>query len=81
MKKVKKLILLGFFCMISIGASAADIPNNEIWYTSSNGKVVTPYKSDVFGASIVSNTYSNGKGIIKFNGNVTSIGSCAFEYC
>ncbi len=81
MKKIKKLILLCTFCMVSIGASAADIPNNEIWYTSSNGKVVTPYKSDVFGASIVSNTYSNGKGIIKFNGNVSEIGSCAFEYC
>ena len=39
------------------------IPNNEIWYTSSNGKIVTPNATDVFGANIVSNTYENGKGI------------------
>ena len=54
------------------------IPNNEIWYTSSNEDVVTPYKTDVFGANIVSNTYENGKGIIKFDNSVTYIGNTAF---
>ena len=57
------------------------IPDNEIWYTSSDGKVVTPKYSDVFGANIVSNTYENGKGVIKFDGPVTSIGNFAFEDC
>ena len=56
-------------------------PNNEIWYTSSDGNVVTPYNSNVFGANIVSNTYENGKGVIKFDGNVTSIGDDAFYKC
>ena len=64
------------------GEVAAPQPaNNEIWYTSSDGAVVTPYKSDVFGANIVSNTYENGKGIITFDGDVTSIGKRTFYYC
>ena len=54
-------------------------PNNEIWYTSSDGNVVSPFRSNVFGANIVSNTYENGKGVIKFDGNVTSIGDEAFH--
>jgi len=55
--------------------------NNEIWYTSSDGNVVTPNKTDVFGANIVSNNYENGQGIITFDGTVTSIGGYAFEDC
>ena len=57
------------------------IPNNEIWYTSSDGKIVTPNATDVFGAKIVSNTYENGKGVIKFDGDVTQIGQGAFLWC
>jgi hypothetical protein len=52
--------------------------NNEIWYTSNDGNVITPYKSDVFGANIINNTYENGKGVITFDGDVTSIGAAAF---
>ena len=54
---------------------------NIIFYTSSDSKVVTPYKTDVFGANIVSNTYENGKGVVIFDGTVTSIGEQAFYYC
>ena len=57
------------------------IPDDEIWYTSSDGNIVTPYKTNVFGANIVSNTYENGVGIITFNGDVTSIGNQAFYNC
>ncbi len=55
--------------------------NNEIWYTSTDGAVVTPYNSDVFGATITSNTYENGKGVITFDGQVTAIGVEAFYNC
>lgn len=55
--------------------------SNQIWYTSSNDTAVTPFKTDGFGASIVSNTYAGGKGIITFDNSVTSIGREAFEYC
>ena len=56
-------------------------PNNEIWYTTTDGNVVTPYSTATFGANIVSNTYSNGKGVIKFDANVTQLGSHAFDGC
>jgi hypothetical protein len=54
---------------------------SEIWYTSKDSSVVTPYKTDGFGANIISNTYKNGKGVIKFDDKVTSIGSSAFKNC
>ena len=54
---------------------------NVIYYTSSDGHVVTPYKTDVFGASIVSNEYLGGRGIITFDGDVKSIGHFAFYRC
>lgn len=56
-------------------------PFNEIWYTSTNETVVTPYTTSGFGATIVSNTYSDGKGIIKFDGNVTNLPIDAFRDC
>ena len=54
---------------------------NVIYYTSSDGEVVEPEETDVFGADILSNTYENGVGAITFNGDVTSIGEDAFYYC
>lgn len=55
--------------------------DDEIWYKSSDGEVVTPYATDVFGANIVSNTCVGGNGVIKFDGAVTSIGDWAFAKC
>ena len=54
---------------------------NEIWYTSTDGAVVTPSRTDVFEADIISNTYENGKGKIVFNGDVKKIGEDAFYHC
>ena len=56
------------------------ILNNQIWYTSSDGNIITPAKTN-FGANIVSNTYENGKGIITFDDNITVIGASAFTSC
>ena len=56
-------------------------PTNQIRYTSTDGNIVTPYKTDVFGANIVSNTYEDGVGIITFDSKVTKIGSYAFDTC
>ena len=53
------------------------IPNNQIWYTSSDGNVITP-KTGVFSANITSNIYENGKGIITFDKELTTIGENAF---
>lgn len=60
--------------------SAPVPPDDEIWYITSDGTVVPPTASDAFGVNIVSNTYKNGKGIIKFDGPVTVVGEKAFYY-
>ena len=57
------------------------IPENQIWYISTDGKIVVPYSNNGFGASFISNTYENGLGVITFDGAVTSIGKNAFMYC
>ena len=56
-------------------------PNNVIYYTSTSGYPVRPYKTNAFGAEIVSNKYSNGKGIITFSSDVKLIGADAFNQC
>lgn len=55
----------------------SSIPNNEIWYTSSDGNIVTPSNTNSL-PTIDSNTYNGGKGVIKFKTDVTSIGAYAF---
>lgn len=55
--------------------------NNQIWYTSTDGEVIEPTESANFGANIVSNTYVNGKGVITFDGEVSTIGGRAFSQC
>ena len=57
------------------------VPNNQIWYTSSDGNIVEPNNTNVFGANITSNEYNNGMGVITFDGDVTSIGYYAFNDC
>ena len=56
---------------------------DEIWYTTTDNQPLTPNKEgvDIFGANIVSNIYKNGKGVIKFDGEVTKIGYNAFLRC
>ena len=68
--------------MASVEHDASPIvPNNQIWYTSSDGNIVTPYKTDVFGANIISNEYKGGIGVITFDNDVTMIGERAFYHC
>lgn len=57
------------------------IPNNQIWYTSSDGNVVTPNSQATFGVNIESNVYVDGKGVITFDGEVTKIGTVSFNGC
>ena len=61
------------------GWTVVEAELNEIWYTSSDGNVVYPYDTYAFGANIVSNTYEDGKGVIKFDNSITSIGEWAFK--
>ena len=57
-------------------------PENAIYYTSTDGKVVTPTAPDEnFGANITSNTYTNGQGIITFDAKLTKLGGHSFDGC
>ena len=62
------------------GPEPEPVPNDELWYTSSDGNIVTPNKVEAL-PTIVSNTYVDGKGVIKFATNITSIGETAFTNC
>lgn len=59
-------------------------PNDEIWYTSTDGNVVTPDSATPFldangkNINIISNTYENDKGIIKLEKNCYQIGESAY---
>ena len=69
---------------VEVKVAPAGPANNEIWYTNgSTTKATTPYNTDVFGAKIISNTYNAEKEswVIKFDGEVTSIGDKAFYNC
>lgn len=58
------------------------IPDNEIWYISNDNAVAPLAKKVVFGANVVSNTYADGVGIIKFDNPVSTIdakGGVMFE--
>ena len=54
---------------------------SEIWYTSIDGNIVEPYDSEAFNVPILSNTYQDGMGVIRFDGDVTTIGDFAFYEC
>ena len=80
-RNILRLLLSAAFvmcCTMTTWAGLGTPPDNEIWYTSRDGNVIAPYYDNVFGATIQSNTYNDGKGVIKFNGPVTQVGDWAF---
>lgn len=61
------------------------VPDDEIWYITSDNKVYDIYQgaelyglSQPFDRKVVSNTYKNGLGVIKFDGPVTIINNFTF---
>ena len=57
----------------------SSMPTNEIWYTSIDGKIITPNVETFSKAKIISNVYENGQGVITFDEKVTWIPSEAFQ--
>ncbi|MDR1004004.1 MAG: leucine-rich repeat protein [Prevotellaceae bacterium] len=63
---------------------AEAVPADEIWYVMSDGSVYDVYQTtniyghQPFDRTIISNTYKNGKGVIKFDGAVTRINDHTF---
>ena len=65
------------------GANPSNVPQNEVWYTSADGKIVNikdDFRKDNFKVKVISNVYENGRGIIKLDGKFTYIAS-AFAGC
>ncbi len=61
---------------------ASVIPANEVWYTTTDGKVINelnPNSGMLFDVEVTSNTYSNGKGILLCNSAVTAVNADAFR--
>ena len=58
-----------------------DIPNNEIWYTSIDNTIVTPY-TNISGNTLLSNTIDeDGQGKLVFENDLTEIGQEMFDSC
>lgn len=67
--------------------NVVSVPDNEIWYTTTAGNPVSlennhsGFDISDYGANVVSNTYENGQGVIRFDGNVCGIPVYAFYGC
>ena len=63
------------------GLTEEEYAKHLITYTSTDGAVIDAANSYRFGANIISNTYENGIGIIRFDAPVALIGEKAFWNC
>ena len=71
---LRKLFIFVLCLVATISASQAQtIPNNEIWYTTTDGKIAEltigsePMVENGSDFKIISHTYENGKGVIRAN--------------
>ena len=62
------------------GNDSSTIQNNEIWYTTNSNNIVSP-NEQMFDATITSNTYADGKGVIIFDKDLTWMGNATFWDC
>jgi hypothetical protein len=60
---------------------AAKCDPNEIFYTSTDGKMINLQTVNGFGATVISHNYDYGYGSIRCDGNITSIPDNAFNNC
>lgn len=56
-----------------------EIPNDEIWYVSCNNRAINFTSAPNIDATLISNTYKDGYGILKFDKEVKLIGENAFS--
>lgn len=66
---------------ISQEAYVPPVPGNKIFYTSTDGNIVTPYNTTGWTANIISNTYVDGQGCIEFSEEVKKVADYAFYSC
>ena len=74
---LRKLFTMLVCLMAAVAtASAQTPPNNEIWYTTTDGRTIS-FNDD----NLVSNSYNNGRGVLKFRDSLISFGKWAFRDC
>lgn len=66
---------------ISLEVIQESDPCCVIYYTTVDSTPITLNSTNVFGANIISNTYENGIGAIRFDAHITKIGAKAFWGC
>ena len=79
--KLMKRVLLALFAITLLSACSneelgeyyPDISTQELHYISRSGNIVE-FNDDSFDAPILSNTYENGKGVVRFASSLRSIG-------
>ena len=64
-----------------MGLVYREVPSDEIWYTSNDGNIVVPNNNAFAGITVIYNTYIFGRGVIKFDRDLTTIWRSAFEDC
>ena len=65
----RKIFALAICILTTIlTVSAQTPPDNEVWYTTTDGKKAELYEGDEnWGIQIISHTYDNGKGVVRAN--------------
>ena len=66
---------------LGTGVDQSAPSSNEIWYTTTDGEELTLNNNAWLNVNITSNIYKNGKGVISFDNDITSINMGAFYNC
>lgn len=79
---MKKTLFISLF--VALFSVSCNISNDEIHYTTSDGTIIKPHSNFdkyPFGQSVslMSNSYNNGVGILKFNAPVTKLGDVFYN--
>ena len=87
---LRKLFIIALCLVATIFTTQAQTqtpPDNEIWYTTTDGKIADlefgdePVSENGEDFEIVSHTYENGRGVIRVNKPIKVFGSYAFYGC
>jgi hypothetical protein len=77
---IRNIIATIVFAVLSILSVAAQCPNNEVWYTTNDGKKADIYCYVNQDNRVISHTFGNGKGVIKMETDLVDL-NISFKYC
>ena len=77
-RSIERNTVLPMMAKASFVAEYTNPSPNAIWYTTTDGKAINNPNAK-FGATIISNTYKDGRGVILFDNDITQIPYSAFS--